>query len=89
MDLTEKGLAELVENTKGLTWGYIGNFERWGDDRMLFIWVDGLYYENGNTKNIWSCGAKGFAGEDFRQAWRAVKAFEIGRESGLAAAEAG
>lgn len=50
----EKKLHELISNLaatipqcEGLTSGYIGNNEPWGDDRELRVWADG--------KLFWDC----------------------------------
>jgi hypothetical protein len=55
--MLEKKLHELIRNLaatipqcKGLTSGYIGNFEPWGDDRGLRVWADG--------KLFWDCRAE-------------------------------
>ena len=52
----EKAMYDLIRNLaattpqcKGLTFGYIGNFEPWGDERVLRVWADG--------KLFWDCRA--------------------------------
>ena len=34
---SERRICDRCKDVDGLTFGYIGNFERWGDDRKLFI----------------------------------------------------
>ena len=48
----ECNISEQCEKEKGLTFGYIGNFERWGDDRLLMIWVneEKMRASNGNQR---------------------------------------
>ena len=36
----ERRICDRCKDVDGLTFGYIGNFESWGDDRKLFIWID-------------------------------------------------
>ncbi len=47
----EKEVATEVEKTPGCTFGYIGNFETWGDNRCLMIW------EKSTPNSIWRCEA--------------------------------
>jgi len=55
----------------GLTDGYIGNFELWGDCRCLRLWA--------GTTMIWSCGATRFTRAEESLALRLVEAFKLGR----------
>lgn len=73
----EKKIGERVKEIEGLVLGYIGNFERWGDDRKLFIWVQGMRNaSNTNTVEIWSCTARFLDQESFRDAMVALRGFE-------------
>lgn len=49
LEASLSALAKQMAYT-GLIFGYIGNFERWGDDRELRIWDN-----EGNT--LWKCEA--------------------------------
>ena len=74
---------------KVLSLGYIGNLERWGDDRLWYIWVQGLRYEDGNrnTKDIWCAGAGALeescdtAARTVARALQAIRVFEVGLEA--------
>lgn len=73
----EEVIGERVKEIDGLVLGYIGNFERWGDDRCLYIWVDGMRNEqNTNTISLWSCPARSLDRESFRDAMRVLRGFE-------------
>ncbi len=85
-ECTECELAEIVRETPGLKWGYIGNFERWGDDRCLHIWVEGLEESNGNTKSLWSGEARTFDRDHYFNALGKIWAYKIGYEAGQKAA---
>lgn len=74
----EKRIQTRVDDAEGLTFGYIGNFERWGDDRRLFIWVDYLKETNGNTAHIWNCPANDLTIRAFSNALLAVQSFNTG-----------
>jgi len=78
---TEEDLIKLVNNTDGLCFGYIGNFEQWGDDRTLHIWVPGSFECNGNRVSIWSQHARCYDRKDYFRAVQAMKSFTIGRNS--------
>ena len=56
----ERRICDRCRDVDGLTFGYIGNFERWGDDRKLFIWIDedDMRERNGNHANLWECVAR-------------------------------
>lgn len=81
----EEALGVLIENHPALTFGYIGNFERWGDDRSLRIWVKGLWEKNGNQTGIWAADAVRLTFDDFVRANRAVHYFAIGFKAATAA----
>src|SRR5271154_386340 len=38
-DFFRRKVEELKAELPGVTYGYIGNFERWGDDRSLYIFL--------------------------------------------------
>lgn len=57
----EKQIGEKTRN--GYTFGYIGNFERWGDDRLLILW-DGL------KNSVWKCAAVDMTENDFNRAMK-------------------
>lgn len=80
-------LKEFVKQTDGLTLGYIGNIERWGDDRQWHVWVDSLRAD-GRTTSIWSCEAKTLQIEDLQEAYQAVKIFRIGYAARVATEKA-
>ena len=39
MQIFEDKVKELAANLLGVTFGYIGNCERWGDDRLWAIFL--------------------------------------------------
>lgn len=42
-----------IETGLDIRLGYIGNLERWGDDRQWNVWVQGIYERrNGNTLSV-------------------------------------
>lgn len=57
----EKSIRAMVKMEKGLTFGYIGNLEPWGDDRKLMIWDD-------QNCKIWTAEAKRLNNGDFKRA---------------------
>ena len=61
----EKTIKKMAKLGKGLTFGYIGNFESWGDDRQLRIWDD-------KKECIWKAPAKGLSNADYRRAVDAI-----------------
>jgi len=74
----ERNIAERCAKEEGLTFGYIGNFESWGDDRKLFIWVDGM--DRGvNQLSIWECPATSLCFEAAREATAAIRGFSAGK----------
>lgn len=73
-------VRELVEKTPELSLGYIGNVERWGDNRTHYIWVKNLRHLTGNKKSIWSASAP-LTVEDWQKAYQAVKIFQLGLEA--------
>lgn len=77
----EKKIRAEAENTPHITFGYIGNFERWGDDRKLFLWISNLSYDRGNLKDIWSCTAVDLDKAEYSSATRALKHFKLGYEA--------
>ena len=56
----ERRICDRCRDVDGLTFGYIGNFESWGDDRKLFIWIDedDMREKNGNQASLWECVAR-------------------------------
>jgi len=84
-DKTEKDLAALVDDVGTLKFGYIGNFESWGDDRRLHIWITNMEEENGNHMTLWSCEARDFNDRAYYQAVIQVKTFALGAHSALKA----
>lgn len=77
-----EGLETLVAETEGLTFGYVGNLESWGDDRTWYIWTDkrvetGLYA--GNKIKLWSSYQLDL--ESLTLARQLVKAYRMGRDS--------
>ena len=78
----ERRIGDMTREVEGLTFGYIGNFESWGDDRLLMIWIneDEMREKNGNLKSLWECKATAL---DYEQASRAicvVRGFEAGKK---------
>jgi len=75
----EVDLLEKVKEFPMLKWGYIGNFEHWGDDRRLYIWVKNVDPSHiGNTPSIWSCSAKEFNTADYYIAVSSINTFMLG-----------
>lgn len=75
----EVGIRERVSDVPELNFGYIGNFERWGDDRKLFIWVPGIPCRLGqNMAHIWSAEAKTLDARAAMLATAAINAFKLG-----------
>ena len=78
----ERRICDRCSEVEGLNFGYIGNFERWGDDRKLFIWIeeDKMRAKNGNQAFLWSCVATYLDANETIRAFSAVKGFEAGKE---------
>ena len=78
----ERNIGEQCRKVEGLTFGYIGNFERWGDDRLLMIWVneDKMRERNGNQRCLWRCPAKDLKAEEAIAASYVIRGFEAGKE---------
>ena len=78
----ERRICDRCSEVEGLSFGYIGNFERWGDDRKLFIWIkeDKMRAKNGNQASLWSCAATYLDAKETIRAFAAVKGFEAGKE---------
>lgn len=74
----EARIRQIADKNEGLTFGYIGNFERWGDDRLLYLWVKGVNHEGGNQAHIWSAEAKSLTRSDYSQAAKAIRLFDLG-----------
>ena len=81
----EARIRQIAEETECLTFGYIGNFERWGDDRLLYLWVKGVRQDNGNLAHIWSAEAKTLTRRDYGQAATAIRTFALGWKAAQAA----
>ena len=77
----ERRICDRCSEVEGLNFGYIGNFERWGDDRKLFIWIeeDDMRAKNGNQASLWSCAATYLDAKETIRAFAAVKGFEAGK----------
>ena len=78
----ERRISDRCGEVEGLSFGYIGNFERWGDDRKLFIWIkeDKMRAKNGNQASLWSCVATELDTLNLHRAFSAVRGFEAGKE---------
>ena len=78
----ERRIGDQCRKAEGLTFGYIGNFERWGDDRLLMIWVneDKMRERNGNQRCLWRCPAKDLKAEEAIAASYVIRGFEAGKE---------
>jgi hypothetical protein len=78
----ERRIGDRCGEVEGLTFGYIGNFERWGDDRLLIIWVneDKMREKNGNQRSLWRCAATDLDTKEAIRAFAVVKGFEAGKE---------
>ncbi len=83
----EKNISDAAKETPLITFGYIGNFERWGDDRKLFLWISNLWWENGNRKDIWSCNAVDLDRREQAKALRALRKFKDGYDAAKKEAE--
>lgn len=55
-----------------ITYGYIGNFERWGDDRMLHFWL-----KSSPKDYIWCAEAKTLSREDVARASAVMQGFSV------------
>jgi len=77
----ERRICDRCKDVDGLTFGYIGNFERWGDDRKLFIWIDeeGMRLKNGNQASLWECEARDLDVKSTCLALAAIKGFQMGK----------
>ena len=77
----ERRICDRCKDVDGLTFGYIGNFERWGDDRKLFIWIneDDMRAKNGNQASLWECVARDLNVKDAVEALAAIKGFQMGK----------
>ena len=77
----ERRICDRCRDVDGLTCGYIGNFERWGDDRKLFIWIneDDMRAKNGNQASLWECVARDLNVKDTVEAFAAIKGFQMGK----------
>ena len=77
----ERRICDRCRDVDGLTFGYIGNFERWGDDRKLFIWIneDEMREKNGNHANLWECVARDLDVNSTCLALAAIKGFQMGK----------
>jgi len=71
----ERFISKTVSEVLGLTFGYIGNFESWGDDRLLIIWIQDPY---GANKKLWECKAKSLTSAATSSALCAIKGFKAG-----------
>ena len=80
--ILEGNICEQCRKEEGLTFGYIGNFERWGDDRLLMIWVneDKMRESNGNQRCLWRCPAAELVAGDAIAAMHVIKGFQAGKE---------
>ena len=77
----ERRICDRCRDVDGLTFGYIGNFESWGDDRKLFIWIneDEMREKNGNQAALWECVARDLNVKDSCLALAAIKGFQMGK----------
>ncbi len=77
----ERRICDRCRDVDGLTFGYIGNFERWGDDRKLFIWIneDDMRAKNGNQASLWECEARDLNVKDAYAAFAAIQGFQMGK----------
>ena len=77
----ERRICDRCRDVDGLTFGYIGNFERGGDDRKLFIWINEDYMraKNGNQASLWECVARDLNVKDTVEAFAAIKGFQMGK----------
>ena len=77
----ERRICDRCRDVDGLTFGYIGNFERWGDDRKLFIWIneDEMREKNGNQASLWECVARDLDVKSACLAFAAIKGFQMGK----------
>lgn len=75
-------IQKLVAGQPGLRAGYIGNFENWGDDRCIHIWVEGQAEgPYGNTVSIFSHEARMLDKKALARAKQAVRLFGFGFKS--------
>ena len=78
----ERRICDRCRDVDGLTFGYIGNFERWGDDRLLMIWINEemMRERNGNRRCLWRCPAKDLTANEAIAASYVIRGFEAGKE---------
>lgn len=83
----EKAIGDAVRACPGLRFGYIGNLERWGDDRSLRIWVE---TPNGGTgAELWQAAPADLTFSDVCKVRQLVRAFTAAREQAKAFIAAG
>ena len=78
----ERNIGDQCRKAIGLSFGYIGNFERWGDDRLLMIWINEemMRERNGNRRCLWRCPAKDRTASEAIAASYVIRGFEAGKE---------
>ena len=83
----ERMISDEVDKHDGFTFGYIGNFERWGDDRKLYIEsgdpkfkdYSDAYFKGagsewrGSAKKIWQSEAKSLNQDAFDRAVKSIQ----------------
>lgn len=78
MDCTE--LLEFARNAGcGLTAGYIGNIEQWGDNRCFMIWA--------GADKIWSADCNAVTRRTVSEGYAIVKLYAKGYNAGKLAAK--
>jgi len=65
----ERSISQAAHKAEGFTFGYIGNFESWGDDRKLMIWKDNV--------RVWEAEAKGINEKDLDRAMKILKGIKM------------
>lgn len=78
----EAEIRDLAKATPGVTFGYIGNFERWGDDRSLYLWIDARD-QAGQQVALWNCNAARLRKRDVAGARHVLRIYRLGYEAGL------
>lgn len=75
--MLEAKINNAAKGVTGLTFGYIGNRERWGDDRGLYLWTNDRL-PNGNPVNLWRAEAKTLSLAEACMALKLIEAYKAG-----------
>jgi|TARA_R100001443_G_scaffold110143_1_gene121888 hypothetical protein len=76
----EKHIRKAVDKADGLSFGYIGNYEKWGDNRKLIIWY-GKEDKDEPRPTLWEHEAKDLDRVSCGIALASIKAYTKGYDS--------